>query len=107
MEVSDTASKVIDEKQGGMDNDQEDARRGIGLGEGSKEASVEERKTDDKDELHKWKRKRKARRLRRGFGEGGELEELQRCRAQKQKVSWKKEGCLLKVCPKREGLIFG
>ena len=53
MEVSDTASKVIDEKQGGMDNDQEDARRGIGLGEGSKEASVEERKTDDKDELHK------------------------------------------------------
>ena len=53
MEVSDTASKVIDEKQGGKDKDQEDARRGIGLGEGSKEASVEERKTDDKDELQK------------------------------------------------------
>ena len=43
MEVSDTASKVIDGKQGGKDNDQKDARRGIG--EGNKEASVEERKT--------------------------------------------------------------
>ena len=58
MEVSDTASKVINGKQGGKDNDKEDARRGIG--EGNKEASVEERKTrteescsDDEDELQK------------------------------------------------------
>ena len=55
MEVSDTAPKVIDEKQGGNEND---ARRGIG--EANKEASMEERKTrteerwsDNKGELQK------------------------------------------------------
>ena len=41
----------------------------------------------DEGEIEKKESTRSARRLRRGFGESDEFEELQRCRAQKQKVS--------------------
>ena len=46
----------------------------------------------NKGEFLKQERARKEARVkRRGFGEGGELEELQRCLAQKQKVSCERE----------------
>ena len=63
----------------------------------------------NKGEFLKQERARKEARVkRRGFGEGGELEELQRCLAQKQKVSCvrEREGVSVESVYKREIFIF-
>ena len=102
-EENGTASKVRwGEVQGGKGGEREADKMGVECRE-----KMVKKGFADEGEIQKKESTRSARRLRRGFGESDEFEELQRCRAQKQKVSWKRERGLLDLFSFKRGLIFG